>query len=146
MCVNRKRSPERYSSPAKSSKSQPFGITRTSPAGSKARTSSAIGSETATTASAERATSRTTCCSAFSFACTARELKRTSALPTTESRRSAIHGIPVRRLTAAPIRFIEFGGLVVITASIASRLTSRTAAGTAVGSQVTLASGSSARR
>ena len=38
------------------------------PAGSKARTSSAIGSETATTASAERAISRTTCCSAFSFA------------------------------------------------------------------------------
>jgi hypothetical protein len=49
-------------------------------------------------------------------------------------------------LTAAPIRFIETGGLVVITASIPSRLTSRSAVGTEVGSHVTLASGRSSRR
>src|SRR3954462_7026683 len=46
VCVTRKRSPEWYSSPVKSSKSDPLGITRTAPAGSKRRTSAAIGSAT----------------------------------------------------------------------------------------------------
>ena len=92
------------------------------------------------------ATSRTTRSSAFSFAWTDLRSKRRSAFWTSESRWSAIHGTPVSRLTAAPIRFIESGGLVVITASMPSLLTIRTAAGIAVGAQVTLASGSSSRR
>jgi hypothetical protein len=48
--------------------------------------------------------------------------------------------------TLAPIRFIDSGGLVVMTASIPSLRTMRAAAGIAVGAQVTLASGSSSRR
>ena len=56
-CVIRKRSDGWCSSPSKSSKSQPFAIVRTSPRGSSARASSAIASETATIASARRATS-----------------------------------------------------------------------------------------
>ena len=53
-CVMRKRPPAArwYSSPAKSSKSEPFEIVTTGPRGSSARASSAIASETATIASA----------------------------------------------------------------------------------------------
>src|SRR5439155_36345 len=55
-CVIRKRGPRRYSSPAKSSKSEPLAIVTTAPCGSSARVSSATASETVTTASAlERA-------------------------------------------------------------------------------------------
>ena len=54
-------------------------------------------------------------------------------------------GAPVARLTAAPTKWIEPGGDVVITASIPSRRTIRIAAGIAVRFQVTLASGTSRR-
>ena len=52
VCVMRKRGAGRYSSPAKSSKSQPFAIMRTAPRAPSPRTSSAIASETHVTASA----------------------------------------------------------------------------------------------
>src|SRR3954447_10946305 len=51
-CVSRKRSVRRYSSPAKSSKSQPFAIVTTRPFGESPRASSAIASAAATSAAA----------------------------------------------------------------------------------------------
>jgi hypothetical protein len=69
-----------------------------------------------------------------------------SASAISGSRRSAIHFTPVAALTAAPIRLTEFGGEVVSTASIPSRLTIRIAVGIAFGAQVTDLSGTRARR
>ncbi len=54
--------------------------------------------------------------------------------------------MPVARLTAAPTRWTEDGGDVVITTSIPSRLTIRIAAGIAVRFQLTFSSGTSRRR
>ena len=61
----------------------------------------------------------------FSFVRTARLSVRRCGCAAIESRRSATQRAPVIRLTAAPIRWIEFGGDVVITASIPSLLTMR---------------------
>ncbi len=55
VCVRRNRSDGRLSSPAKSSKSEPFGTVTTRPRGERSRTSSAMASETQVTASAKRA-------------------------------------------------------------------------------------------
>ena len=96
----RKRSPRWYSSPAKSSKSEPFAIVTTRPRGASPRVSSAIASETQTIASAERATSCATACSACSFVRTARLSARRCGCATSESRRSATQrdaGRPLRR-------------------------------------------------
>ena len=118
----------------------------TLPRGSSARTSSAMKSATHTIASAERATSFATPRSTFSFARTAALSERRWAWATGESRRSATQRAPVARLTAAPTRWIEFGGDVVITTSISCSRTSRIAAGIAVRFHDTFSSGTSARR
>ena len=99
-----------------------------------------------TIASAREATKRATVRWTFSFSRAGRRSTGLSASAITGSRRSAIHLTPVACLTAAPIRLIEFGGDVVSTASIPSRLTIRIAAGIAFGAQVTALSGTSARR
>ena len=121
VCVIRKRSPGVYSSPAKSSKSQPFEIVATRPRGSKPRASSAIASETQVIASAERATSCATPSldlllradgeAARRGGAGARRASRAGRRPT--SRRS-------RACTAAPTRWTELGGEVVSTTSIPS--------------------------
>ena len=134
-----------YSSPAKSSKSQPLEIVSTRAAPS-ARSSSAIGSETATTASALRATSRATLSPVRSLARTSALSVRRCGFATIESRRSAIQRAPVARRTAAPTRWTDVGGEVVSTTSIFSRLTMRIAAGIAVRFQVTFSSGARALR
>ena len=110
------------------------------------RTSSAMKSDTQTTASAERATSFATPTSTFSFARTALLSERRWAWATTESRRSATQRAPVARFTAAPTRWIELGGEVVITTSISCLRTRRIAAGIAVRFHDTFSSGTSARR
>ena len=110
VCVIRKRSPGVYSSPAKSSKSQPFEIVTTLPVGEKPRASSAIASETHVIASAERATSRATPPSTFSFARTAMLSERRCGCATSESRRSATHFAPVAFFTAAPTKWIGVRG------------------------------------
>ena len=135
-----------YSSPAKSSKSQPFEMTRTAPRAPRPRTSSAIASETHVTASAWRATRRATCSTAACRARAAVVSSRRCWFATSGSRRSAIQRAPVAFWTAAPTKCTEGGGDVVITTSMPSRRTMRIAAGIAVRFQVTLASGRSSRR
>src|SRR6266511_551998 len=146
VCVIRKRSPRRYSSPAKSSKSAPLRIVVTTPAGFNLPASSAIASDAATMTSAWRATRRATDSLTFSFARTeARSMRRCGCIAI-ESRRSATQRAPVVRFTAAPIRWTEFGGDVVTTTSMPSARTMRTAAGIAVRFQLTFSSGTSTRR
>ena len=142
----RNRSEGCRSIPAKSSKSEPFGIVSTGPAGWRSFTSAAIASDTATTASARFATSRATRWSPLSLARTSMLSARRCGCATTESRRSATHLTPVAFCTAAPIRWTEFGGDVVMTTSICSFLTMRIAAGIAVRFQLTFSSGTSSRR
>ena len=144
--VIRNRSARRYSSPAKSSKSAPFRIVVTTPAGSSASASSAIASEAATITSAWRATSRATESLTFSFARTAARSTRRCGCAAMESRRSATQRTPVVRFTAAPIRCTEFGGDVVRTTSMPSARTMRTAAGIAVRPHETFSSGTGTRR
>ena len=103
-------------------------------------------SETATDSSAYRAIRRPTVSCVRSFARAASVSTGRSAFRTIESRTSATHLTPVRRLTAAPIRCTEFGGEVVTTTSIPSARTTRTAAGIAVAFHVTFSSGTSTRR
>jgi hypothetical protein len=146
VCVIRKRGPGRYSSPAKSSKSQPFEIVTTRPRGSSFRASSAIASETHVIASARRATSRATLSCAFCLARAPRESERRCGCATSESRRSATHFAPVALCTAAPTRWTEPGGEVVSTASILCCLAIRSAAGIEVRFQLTFSSGTSRRR
>jgi hypothetical protein len=59
---------------------------------------------------------------------------------------SASQRAPVARLTAAPTKWTDPGGDVVITASIPSRCAILTAAGIAVRFHVTLGSGTRSRR
>ena len=73
-------------------------------------------------ASAEWATRRATPWSTFSFARTAMLSERRCGWATSESRRSATHVAPVAFFTAAPTKWIEFGGEVVRTTSIPSFL------------------------
>src|SRR5581483_9898727 len=122
-CVILNRLDRWCSSPAKSSKSEPFAIVATRPFGSRARISSEIASETQTIASARRC-----------------------GWATTESRRSATHGMPTARFTAAPTRCTDDGGEVVRTTSIPSRRAIWIAAGTAVRFHVTFSSGTRNRR
>ncbi len=144
--VIRKRLPGVYGSPEKSSKSQPFEIVATRPCGSKPRASSAIASETQVIASARRATRWATPSLTFSLARTAMLSVRRWGCATSESRRSATHLAPVAAFTAAPTRWIEFGGEVVSTTSIPSRRAIRIAAGIAVRFQLTFSSGTRSRR
>ena len=125
VCVIRKRSPRRYSSPAKSSKSEPFAIVVTGPRGEKPRASSAIASLTATTASALRATSFAIWRSPCSLMRTGRLSARRCGCATSESRRSATHLTPVAFFAAAPTRCTEDGGEVVSTTSMPSCRTIR---------------------
>ena len=97
-------------------------------------------------ASAECATSRATPTSTFSFARTAMLSARRCGCATSESRRSATHFAPVVFFTAAPTRWIEFGGEVVTMTSIPSLRAIRIAAGIAVRFQLTFSSGTSRRR
>src|SRR3954447_15798756 len=145
VCVMRKRSPRLYASPAKSSKSAPLRIVVTTPAGSSATASSAIASDAATITSAWRATRRATDSLTFSFARTDARSTRRWGCKAMESRRSATHRTPVVRFAAAPIKFTELGGEVVITTSIPSVRTIRTAAGIAVRFHATFSSGTSTR-
>ena len=118
--------------PAKSSKSQPFGIVATGPRGSMR----------ATRPRSPRTRKRSRPLGARRHA---RRPRRSSPSPRTatlsarrcgcatiESRRSASQRAPVAFCTAAPTRWMESGGDVVITASIACSRTSRIAAGIAV--------------
>ena len=98
------------------------------------------------TASARRATSRATCSFAAWRARAAAVSSRRCWFATSGSRRSAIQRAPLARWTAAPTRWTDPGGDVVITASIPSRRAMRIAAGIAVRFQVTLASGRRRRR
>ena len=116
------------------------------PFGEKPRASSAIASETQVIASAEWATRRATPWSTFSFARTAMLSERRCGWATSESRRSATHVAPVAFFTAAPTKWIEFGGEVVTTTSIPSFLAIRIAAGIAVRFQLTFSSGTRNRR
>ena len=120
-CVMRKRGLVWCSSPAKSSKSQPFSIVTTSARGPSERVSSAIASEAATMASALRATSCATARLMRSLAFNAAESARRWGCASSESRRSATQRAPVSRCTAAPTKWTEPGGDVVSTASIPSR-------------------------
>ena len=106
--------------PAKSSKSQPFGIVTTRPARMSPRVSSAIASAAVTIASACRATRCAIPARAFCFARAPTPSLERCACSASESRRSATHVAPVARLTAAPIRCTEPGGEVVSTTSIPS--------------------------
>ena len=145
-CVSRKRSPRVYSSPAKSSKSQPFVIVVTDPRGSSPRVSAAIDSAAATMASAWEATSRATPARVFRLATAAIPCEARCGCSTIESRRSATHFTPVVRFTAAPIRWTDPGGDVVSTTSIPSLRTIEIAFGIAVAFHVTFSSGTSRRR
>ena len=145
--VMRKRRAGVYSSPAKSSKSQPFEMTRTAPRAPRPRTSSAIASETHVTASAlARDEAGDLLAPRPGGARAAVVSSRRCWLATSGSRRSAIQRAPVAFWTAAPTKCTDGGGDVVITTSMPSRRTIRIAAGIAVRFQVTLASGRSSRR
>ncbi len=98
------------------------------------------------TASARRATRRATCSFAAWRARAAAVSSRRCWFATSGSRRSAIQRAPLALWTAAPTRWTDPGGDVVITASIPSRRAMRIAAGIAVRFQVTLASGRRRRR
>jgi hypothetical protein len=110
------------------------------------RISSAIGSETATTASARFATSLATAARDFSFSTAAGLSAWRCACARSESRRSATHLTPVAAFAAAPIRCTDGGGEVVRTASIECCLISRIAAGAAVSVQDAFSSGTRKRR
>ena len=140
-CVIRKRSDGRCSRPAKSSKSEPFAIVTTSPA--RAALAHLVGDRVgdADDRVGVARDSFATACSPCSFARTSIRSAWRCGCATTESRRSATHGMPVARLTAAPTRWTEDGGDVVITTSIPSRLTILIAAGIAVRFQLTFSSG-----
>ena len=146
-CVIRKRGAGSYSSPAKSSKSQPLAIVRTAPRGSSPRTSSAIASETHEIASASprdeaREPARSPPAARASPPCPragAGWRRADRGDPRASGRRSRA-GPPRRRSGPSP------GGEVVMTASIPSRRAIRIAAGIAVRFHVTLASGTSSRR
>jgi len=134
------------SSPAKSSKSEPFAIVTTGPFGERSRISPAIASDTHVIASAWLATSLATACSPCSFARTISFSALRCGCATIESRRSATHLTPVAFFTAAPIRCTDEGGDVVITTSMPSLRTIRIAAGIAVRFQLTFSSGTRKRR
>ena len=145
-CVRRNRSPRTYSSPAKSSKSQPFAIVTTRPRGFSPRVSAAIDSAAATIASACRATRCAIPARAFCLARAPMPSLERCACSASESRRSATHFAPVAFFTAAPIRCTEPGGEVVSTTSMPSLRAIEIAFGIAVAFQVTFSSGTSSRR
>ena len=142
----RKRSDGCRSSPATSSKSQPFAIVTTRPLGPSARVSSEIASETHVIASARDATRRATrrCMEALVLVATVSE--RRCAWATSESRRSATQCAPVARAIAAAIRWVDGGGEVETTTSIPCSRTIRIPAGIAVSAQVAFSSGTTSRR
>ncbi len=135
-----------YSSPAKSSKSQPFAIVTTGPRGEMPRVSTEIDSAAVTIASACAATRCATAARDFRFTSAAKPSAERCGCSTIESRRSATHFTPVAFFTAAPRRWTEPGGDVVSTTSIPSLRTIEIAFGIAVAFQVTFSSGTSRRR
>ena len=100
--MSRKRSVRVYSSPAKSSKSQPFAIVTTGPRGEMPRVSTEIDSAAVTIASACAATRCATAARDFRFTSAAKPSAERCGCSTIESRRSATHFTPVAFFTAAP--------------------------------------------
>ena len=131
------------SRPANSSKSQPFEITAVGvPEGASARASSAIVSVTVVSPETRANVRRAIVSSTARLARTARRSYRRCGLASQESRRSAIHGTPVRRATTFPIMWADDGGDVVRTTLAERSRTIRTAARAAFGTQTTRGSGS----